>query len=73
MFSRRAVFHWGHFLPVLENNMRAALLFCYLALAACAAPQERGGGTAAQQPVQQQDVQSEDAKEREKAYKRGGY
>jgi len=53
--------------------MRTALLFCYLALTACAAPQERGGSAAAQQAGQEQGGQSEDAKEREKAYKRGGY
>jgi hypothetical protein len=54
--------------------MRTALWFCVLALAACAAPQERDGGAATQQAGQQQgNVQSEDAKEREKAYKRGGY
>jgi hypothetical protein len=53
--------------------MRTALLFCYLALAACAAPQERGASTAGQQAGQEQGAQSEEAKEREKAYKRGGY
>ena len=53
--------------------MRAALLFCYLALAACAAPQERGSDAIATQQQSQQGDQSEDAKEREKAYKRGGY
>jgi hypothetical protein len=53
--------------------MRTALLFCCLALAACATPQERGGSATAQQAGQEQSGQSELAKEQEKAYKRGGY
>jgi hypothetical protein len=72
MFSRLALFHSGWQFRG-ERPMRTTLLFCCLALAACAAPQQRSDGTAAQQAGQEQGGQSEDAKEREKAYKRGGY
>ena len=53
--------------------MRTVLLFCYLTVAACAAPQERGSDGMTSQQQSQQGAQSEEAKEREKAYKRGGY
>jgi hypothetical protein len=58
---------------LLGGYNRIAVIRFYLALTACAAPQERGGSAAAQQAGQEQGDQSEDAKEREKAYKRGGY